>query len=434
MVPGLAAGQFGAACLADLVDWRRARGADGRALLTPRLFVRGRDPATTWPAKLGTLLLGAVLALALPVLFPKADFAIFLAPLVVLLAARWFGAQGAAYAVLLFAIGLVAEAAGGVGPFLGGSLNQSLINAQIFLATLAVTGLVLGELERLSLSLTRTVFVVTVAIGALAFEGQNHQSAEADRQRLSVLVQNAGDGIQEQVSAYAGALRTASGLFTASKSVARAEWRNFVATMSLHEHYPGIVGVGNLRVEPKDLSGFIAAQRADGMPDFSLKAVPGVPNPAAADDEHFVMAFIEPHDANVKAIGLDIATEAGRRAAAIEARDSGRPVLTQRITLVQDTSKRSGFLLLVPFYQDAAVPASQDERMRSFRGWVYAPFVAEEFIKPVMRTFQGAIAKYSTATRQIQARCWFRRSGCRQVGRRTMNPSSMCRSNSSTTR
>jgi PAS domain S-box-containing protein len=363
------------------------------ALLTPGPIADGRDSILTRPAKIGVLLAGASSALVLPALFPGADMAVYLAPLVVLLAARWYGAQGAAYAALAFAAGLVAEAAAGMGPFLAGSLNQTLVNTQIFLATLAVAGLALGELERLNLSLTSIVFAVTVAIGAVAFVGQNYQDSEASRRRLEVLVQNATDRIQEQIGAYARALRTASGLFAASESVERAEWTNFVDTMSLREQFPGILGVGViLPVEAKDLDAFLAAQRADGMPDFAVRPLPGVASPAAAGDQHFIVTFIEPRDANAGAIGLDIASEQGRRSAAIEARDTGRPGLTQRIVLVQDPLQRSGFLLLVPFFKDAAVPASREERIRSFRGWVYAPFVAEEFVKPVMRAFGEDIA------------------------------------------
>jgi signal transduction histidine kinase/CheY-like chemotaxis protein/CHASE1-domain containing sensor protein/integral membrane sensor domain MASE1 len=361
-------------------------------LLAPRPVGGARAVHLPAPARMAVLLAGGLLALALPALRPDADIAVYLAFPVVLLAARWHGARGAAIAVLAFAAGLVAEAAAGVGPFLAGAVDQGLINAQIFLATLAIAGLVLGELESLNLLLTGIVFAGAVAIGAIAFVGQNDQDRDAGRRRLNVLVQNATDRIQEQVGAYARALRTASGLFAASTSVERREWASFVGTMSLPEQFPGIVGVGAiLPVAARDLDAFVAAQRADGMPDFTVRPIPGIAGPPPALDEHFVVTFIEPRSANSGAAGLDIASEPGRRRAAIEARDTGRPTLTPRITLVQDPSHRSGFLLLVPFYKDVAVPASQEERIRSFRGWVYAPFLVAEFVRPVMHAFGGDI-------------------------------------------
>jgi signal transduction histidine kinase/CHASE1-domain containing sensor protein/integral membrane sensor domain MASE1 len=358
------------------------------ALRSPGPRSQGRDPGLAWPAKLCVLLAGTALALVLPARLAEADVAIYLAPLVVLLAARWYGAPAAACGVLAFAIGLVAEAASGAGPFLAGSPAETLVNTQIFLATLAVTGLVLGELEALDLSLTRLVLAVTVVLSAVAFVGQKLQDRDASRRRLELLVHDATDHIQDQIGAYARALRTASGLFAASTGVERAEWASFVRTMAVREQYPGILGVGViLPVAAKDLDAFLAAQRADGAPDFALRPVPGAAAPAAPADQHFIVTFIEPYDANTRALGIDIAAEEGRRRAAIEARDTGGPVLTQRIALVQDPRHRPGFLLLVPFFKDTAVPASREERIRSLRGWVYAPFVAEEFVRPVMRAF-----------------------------------------------
>src|SRR5947208_2420645 len=67
--------------------------------------------------------------------------------------------------------------------------------------------------------------------------------------------------------------------------------------------------------------------------------------PAGAKDEYFPILFLEPRAANRTALGYDLASSGPRQAALIEARDSGRPVATTPLHLLQDTSSEMGFIV-----------------------------------------------------------------------------------------
>ena len=63
------------------------------------------------------------------------------------------------------------------------------------------------------------------------------------------------------------------------------------------------------------------------------------------------ITYIEPVSTNAKAVGLDMAHEANRYAAAKQARDSGVARITGPIVLVQDEQHTPGFLFYAPFYR-----------------------------------------------------------------------------------
>jgi two-component system NtrC family sensor kinase len=70
-----------------------------------------------------------------------------------------------------------------------------------------------------------------------------------------------------------------------------------------------------------------------------------------ADREEYVpVLFMEPYAGNERAIGFDLASNPVRRQALHAARDSGKPVVTGRITLVQESGDQFGVLVLAPVY------------------------------------------------------------------------------------
>mgnify|MGYP000862509771 CR=1 FL=1 len=80
-----------------------------------------------------------------------------------------------------------------------------------------------------------------------------------------------------------------------------------------------------------------------------------------------------------------------RRVAAETARDTGLPTVTRPIVLVQDAKKRTGFLLYVPVYMPGMSIANLTERRAAFLGWVYAPFVSEDFFASALSRHAGRI-------------------------------------------
>ena len=150
---------------------------------------------------------------------------------------------------------------------------------------------------------------------------------------------------------------------TGVEGMDRAAFLRYSQSRDYQVEFPGARGFGFIRrVAPAQTGAYIARQRRNSWPDFTLRQFAG--NAA----ERAIIELIEPSATNGGAIGLDIASDPVRHAAAAAAGASGLATLTGPITLVQD-SRRPGnsFLLMLPVYE---APPS-----RTVAGWAFAPLV-----------------------------------------------------------
>ena len=67
-------------------------------------------------------------------------------------------------------------------------------------------------------------------------------------------------------------LNGARGVYAVSKRVRRAEFLAYVESRNLSGEFPGVRGFGFIqRVMHTDLDAFVAAERADGAPEFAVR-------------------------------------------------------------------------------------------------------------------------------------------------------------------
>jgi len=325
------------------------------------------------------LLISAPIA-CFPFLDASLGGAFFLIFPAILLAGHWFGARGSTWLALGAALVWVAGTALGRGPFIDITLNDSLLNMQLMLAVLALAGMIFSERIAAHSPVPILVFVTGCAISAAIFLSVDTRQKDANARHFDRLIQRAEESVEEAMRDYVDLLHGGTGLFAAMPSVGRGAWQAYVDHMHLADSHSGLLGLGvALPVTPDAAANFIAAARADGAPDFSIRNIPGVSAADAAYPMHFVVLYAEPNARNRVAIGLDLASEPGRRQAALEARDSGNPVLSKHILLVQDQGRTPGFLLFLPFYRPSAVSATGGLGRPEFQGWIYAPFTADDF-------------------------------------------------------
>ena len=304
----------------------------------------------------------------------------FVAFPLVFIASRWFGPRGATWTVLAFAIGLIAETVSGIGPFTDGSLNRNMLDAQVFLAVLAVSALVFVDLHQLDLRMPGAIFIAGAVIAVVVASIEHQQAEKVEDLRFRQLTETAAERIREKTAIYSNVTRSAASLFTVNDHIARSDWRDFVASLTLTERYPGIAGLGIVApAKPDQLEQFIAEQQADGAPDFSVTAVPGAVHPRAPGDERFIVQFIEPAAQNAGVLGTDVATETSRREAALAARDSGLPAISGPIVLAKDARRRLGFHFYLAIYDTPTPPHSVELRRAHFRSWVLGRFVIQDF-------------------------------------------------------
>jgi PAS domain S-box-containing protein len=199
----------------------------------------------------------------------------------------------------------------------------------------------------------------------------DYQRGEAKFRTLAIESEMA---LQNRIDSYGNALLGAAGFIQGSTAVSRDEWRTYVETVGVRENFPGINGLGWIQpVDPDEMQQFVADMRADDAPDFAVNSV-------SSTGPNYIITFLEPTAGNRGALGLNIAFEAKRFAAAERARDSGLTAMTGRIVLVQDQQRSAGFLLLHPIYHRDMPVSTVQQRRAALRGWTYAPFIASHFL------------------------------------------------------
>jgi signal transduction histidine kinase len=217
--------------------------------------------------------------------------------------------------------------------------------------------------------------------------------------RFDVAVEDTVDRIRARMETYLALLTGGAAFFSASDSVTLAEFRTYVDYLEIAERYPGIQGFGfTRRIEPQDLEAVTASIRAHDHPDFTIR-------PDTPRAEYHAIVFLEPLDVrNQAAIGYDMFSDDVRREAMVRARETGRPALSGRVTLVQeiDEDRQAGFLAYVPVYRADGEPDAAAPGRARLVGFVYAPFRAGDLLAGIfgddaqpdlrLRIFDGAVA------------------------------------------
>lgn len=181
-------------------------------------------------------------------------------------------------------------------------------------------------------------------------------------------------------------LRGAAGLYAANTSVDRAAFAAYVASKNLPAEFPGARGFGFVeRVQRGDMDRFVATERLDAAPAFTVRTAGEAP-------DLYVIKFIEPLADNRPAFGFDLGSESVRRQAIEAAVDSGKPVLSGRVVLLQDNRQGPGFLYFLPVYYPGTFPSSPAERRAALRGVVYSPIVVAEVLAGTPDISAGQVA------------------------------------------
>lgn len=203
------------------------------------------------------------------------------------------------------------------------------------------------------------------------------------RDRFLYRVEMAEAALVGRMNDYQQVLRGGLGLYAASETVSRQEWRTYVASLQLESYLPGVQSVAFspiVRVEDRHAHESII--RAEGFPDYAI--FPGdSPFPVSC-----VVLYIEPFKGrNLRAVGYDMYSEAVRREAMDRARDSGKPALSGRVQLVFEEAPdiQPGFLVYLPVYRNGWPVSTVEERRRALFGFINSAFRARDFLGTLLR-------------------------------------------------
>jgi signal transduction histidine kinase/CHASE1-domain containing sensor protein/ActR/RegA family two-component response regulator len=201
---------------------------------------------------------------------------------------------------------------------------------------------------------------------------------EQDRISFDRSVQEIQDQIRLRIATSITLLHSGTGLFAASDSVTAREFDRFVQQLDLEKNYPGVLGMGFSRR-------FSADEKDDVIADMERQRIAGFhiwPSDSPRNEYNAILYLQPATDANKKAVGYDMGTEAVRRQAMDAARDSGKPTASGRVTLIQE---QQGFLIYMPVYRKGIQVDNESKRRQRLIGFVYSPFRAHEFLAEVSR-------------------------------------------------
>ncbi|MES2163192.1 MAG: CHASE domain-containing protein [Pseudomonadota bacterium] len=300
-----------------------------------------------------------------------------------------FGLRGASLAWLATAGGAVLCTVRGLGPFAVGTLNDALISLDSFVVLCSLIGMVLcadaSERRRMSGAVRGhsaaqwATLLICVGLTVIVWHLVALSTERRAREQFDTECADIAERIASRMVLYESGLRGARALFSAEPAPSRAQWRNFTEALDLPHSLPGVMGLGYAAQVPAGQRDALEAQvRGQGYPDFRVWAKAG----SALGPLSTVVLYLEPFQGqNLRAFGYDLMSEPIRQAALLEAARSGKPVLSAKVTLVQNGAEqgRPGFLMFFPIYRQLAVLAPA-QRMAALQGYSYSPIRADDMM------------------------------------------------------
>lgn len=214
-----------------------------------------------------------------------------------------------------------------------------------------------------------SVLATVVVLGGFVFNRELDQGRVTLREQQ--VADQAVDALRLAATRQDEVLQGIGAFVASSQFVSVDEFRTFTADALVRN--PSLQAVSWNAVVPADrLGAFVAQQRSQpGLEAFRVteRDSAGELVPVASRPEYVVVAYIEPVVTNQAALGYDIASNDVRRAAVIQARDSGLLTATAPLELVQETGSQKGMLVLQPVYAGGTVPVTEAGRRAAIVGY-----------------------------------------------------------------
>ena len=232
---------------------------------------------------------------------------------------------------------------------------------------------------------TALVLLLLLGATAVATVAMLAEADEKARQQFNDRMIAFSTLLEDAMRSYQQVLRAGAAAVNAMPGVTRGQWHNFVRDLSPDDFYPGIRGIGYVkRLRSTEIEAFVAEQRREGRPDYRF-------HPEGARDDYTSIVYLEPDDwRNRRAVGYDMFSEPRRRYAMEQARDSGRPAVSRKVTLMQETGEdvQPGTLAFMPIYVNGVTPETIEARRAALAGYVYGAFRMKDFLVRVVTSNQ----------------------------------------------
>ena len=227
---------------------------------------------------------------------------------------------------------------------------------------------------------TLAALVAPVTLTLYAWRITSNNVAAHNQGAFEAMALESEAALRHRLDSYESALVGANAYFLGSDFVSSKEWQTYVRTLDIHKNFPGIDALGYVEaVRDVGLDEFTERVRKNGQPNFTIHGSTRVPGEPVVPP-YYIVTYFEPGGINKSAPGFNMAAEPDRRQAAEVARDTGEPTITRKVLLTRDGQHTPGFWLLHPMYWPGLPSSTTDERREALRGWIFAPFVASNFL------------------------------------------------------
>ena len=173
-----------------------------------------------------------------------------------------------------------------------------------------------------------------------------------------------GSMLTRAVSSRLDAVGALEALFAANEHVPLPEFRQFASR--IRTRMAGLAALEWIaRVPTAERAEFERRMTTETGETVTIRDT----SPAATleNPDFYPVTFVEPAEGNRKAVGFDLGSSPARRAALTAAAESGEPVLSERIQLVQ--SGEQAVLIAVPVYRADAGVADVESRRAALKGF-----------------------------------------------------------------
>jgi CHASE1-domain containing sensor protein len=218
---------------------------------------------------------------------------------------------------------------------------------------------------------------------------QARSATEAQASKLfAEQARDVAGSFTKRFAEYESLLRAGAALVELSRDMPREEWARFTVRVDSTHRYPGMRALGlAVQIAPHEAAALERRVRREGVPQYRMRTAP--------ESAGYMVPVVssEPQGDNFQALGFDLASDPVRRAALEAARDSGRPAITGKLTLVDDGASpdRAGFVVYAPLYRPDAAVSTVARRRKAIQGYVFGAFRMSEVMEPLLGEVPAAL-------------------------------------------
>ncbi len=223
-------------------------------------------------------------------------------------------------------------------------------------------------------------FLILFAALGVTWVVWDHERQASRNELLSQFNFSLGDAVsrvEQRMAAYEQMLRGGQGLFAATGTMDRDQFRHYVGALNLDANFSGMEAIGVIQWVPaahKDAH--VAAMQQSGLAGYAVR-------PEGSRENYAPIVQREPDIGRHRApLGFDSWADPARRLAMEKARDSGMAAISGKVRLLVDTGANAqpGFVMYLPIYARGQPQDSVAQRRAHLAGWVYASFRMHDVI------------------------------------------------------